>query len=81
MCLAIPGIITHVDGKSARVNFGGIERAVALDILPDAKVGEYILTHAGFALQRIDEKEATELIELFRELEAAAKEMENEPPQ
>ncbi len=70
MCLAVPGKIMSVAGTMAVVDFGGIEHNLALDLLPDAQAGEYILAHAGFALQIMDEKEALELYDLFRELDA-----------
>ena len=78
MCLAIPGFIVEISKNGAVVDFGGINRTVALDLLPDAKVGEYILAHAGFALQKLDTKEAHELIELFQELELRARELSHE---
>ncbi len=69
MCLAVPGLIKQIDHGMAIVDFGGVARQIALDLLPEAKPGEYILAHAGFALQIIDEKEALELFDLFRELD------------
>ncbi|MDJ0975445.1 MAG: HypC/HybG/HupF family hydrogenase formation chaperone [Planctomycetota bacterium] len=63
MCLSVPGEIVEVDrtdaGKpTARVRFGGITKEISLDFVPDAEVGEFVLVHVGFALQRIDEAEA-----------------------
>jgi hydrogenase expression/formation protein HypC len=74
MCLAVPGLIKSRDGSMATVDFGGIEHQIALDLLPDAQPGEYILAHAGFAIQTMEEKEALELYELFRELDDAIEE-------
>ncbi|MDK9700257.1 MAG: HypC/HybG/HupF family hydrogenase formation chaperone [bacterium] len=71
MCLAVPGIIRSITDGLAKVDFGGVEREIALDLLPEAKVGEYILAHAGFALQTLDVEEAEELLALFREIEEA----------
>ncbi len=62
MCLAIPGIVEAIfdkDGlKMSKVNFGGIKRSACLEYTPEAKVGDYVLVHVGFALSVIDEQEA-----------------------
>ena len=73
MCLAVPGIIRSIADGFAQVDFGGVERQIALDLLPDAQVGEYILAHAGFALQKLDVVEAEELLALFKEIEEASR--------
>jgi hydrogenase expression/formation protein HypC len=69
MCLAIPGQIEEVyqqdDMKMARVNFGGIKRAVCLQCV-NAEPGEYVLVHVGFAISVIDEEEAARTLELLR---------------
>ncbi len=66
MCLAVPGCIAEVSIEAglrvARVDFGGVRKDVCLETLPDAAPGEWILVHAGFALQRIDEAAASELL-------------------
>ncbi|OGH56250.1 MAG: hypothetical protein A3G34_06090 [Candidatus Lindowbacteria bacterium RIFCSPLOWO2_12_FULL_62_27] len=54
MCLAIPGRIIERTGTMGRADFGGLVRAVALDLLPDAEVGDVVLIHAGFAIQTVD---------------------------
>jgi hydrogenase expression/formation protein HypC len=63
MCLAVPGKIVSVEGadpdfRSARVDFGGIRKQVSLACTPEAGTGDYVLVHAGFALQVLDEQEA-----------------------
>lgn len=63
MCLAIPGKVQRIiDEKSspimAEVNFDGVIKQVCVDFIPDIKVGEYVMVHVGFALNRVDEKEA-----------------------
>jgi hydrogenase expression/formation protein HypC len=62
MCLAIPGQIIEISGEDltrrARVDFGGIRRDVSLAALPEAKTGDHVLVHAGFALNVVDESEA-----------------------
>lgn len=68
MCLAIPGKIKSLSGTTAKVDFGGVARDVAVDLLPQAKTGDYVVVHAGFAIQLLDEKEAEATLELFREI-------------
>lgn len=67
MCLAVPGKVIRIDGETARVDFGGTERAVHIQLLPALKVGQYVLTHAGFALQTLDREEAEETLALLGE--------------
>jgi len=71
MCLAVPARITRIDGKTAKVDFGGVTREADLTLVPEAGKGDYVLVHAGFAIQRLDEQEAQETISLFRELAGA----------
>ena len=54
--------------RMAKVDFGGVEKDVCLEFVPDLEVGEYTIVHVGFALQRLDEKSAMETLALFREL-------------
>jgi hydrogenase expression/formation protein HypC len=70
MCLAIPGKIIELDKKrqSAIVDYGSGTKRKANVSLVQAKVGDYILVHAGFAIQVLDEKEALETLALFREM-------------
>ena len=68
MCLAIPGkILEIVDGRTAKIDIMGISREAALDLLPTAKVGDYILVHAGFGIETVDEQSAAETLELIAE--------------
>ena len=73
MCLAIPGKVVECferhDLKMARVQFGGVVREACLDYVPDAKVGDYVLVHVGFALSRVDEAEAMRTYALLQELD------------
>lgn len=71
MCLAVPGKITSLKGSSAEVNFNGVSRAVSLDLVPAAKRGDYVLVHAGFAIQVLEPKEAEETLKLFEEIYGA----------
>jgi hydrogenase expression/formation protein HypC len=74
MCLAIPARVTRVDGSKAQVDFGeGVLRDVNVTLV-DAKVGEYVLVHAGYAIQTVDEKEALETLALWKEILAVEKE-------
>jgi len=74
MCLAIPARVTRVNGDKAQVDFGeGVLREVNVTLV-DAKVGDYVLVHAGYAIQIVDEKDALETIALWNEILAAQKE-------
>jgi hydrogenase expression/formation protein HypC len=74
MCLAIPGRITAIEKSVGRVEIGGIVREADLTLLPDAKVGDYVLLHAGFAIQKYDEEEAKETLRLLKEVTDAVSE-------
>jgi len=79
MCLAIPGEIIEITGgdpltRMARVSFGGVVREASLAYVPEAKPGDYVLVHAGFALQTIDEEEARRTLELIAQLGGAEEE-------
>jgi len=68
MCLAVPGRIMELSNRKAKVNFNG--NLVTVDVsLVDAKVGSYVLVHAGYALEVMQDDRAQELLELFGELE------------
>ena len=70
MCLAIPGKIIEIDNKTnhAIVDYGdGTKRKVNISLI-ETKIGDYVLVHAGFAIQILDEKEALETLDLFREM-------------
>jgi len=67
MCLAVPGKIISIDGKMAQVDYGGVSRETNVSMV-EVKVGDYVIIHAGFAIQTIDEDEAKETIKLWQEL-------------
>jgi hydrogenase expression/formation protein HypC len=73
MCLAIPGRIEEIyqkDGlKMARVDFGGVNREVCLDYVPEAEVGEYCIIHVGFAISLLSESEAQETLALLKDID------------
>jgi hydrogenase expression/formation protein HypC len=73
MCLAVPGrIVTMTDEgaetRAGRVEFGGIEREISLALLPEAKVGEYVLVHAGFAITLLDPQDAKATYDLLAQI-------------
>lgn len=73
MCLGIPGKIIQVDDNPmgmtmGKVDFGGIAKEVCLAYVPDAQVGDYVIVHVGFAINKIDEEEAQEVFTLLQEL-------------
>lgn len=74
MCLAVPGKIESIDVadstfRNGRVNFGGIVKSVNLSYVPEAKVGDYVVVHVGFALSIVDEKEAEQVFEYLRQMD------------
>ena len=66
MCLAVPARVLSVEGNQAIVDFGGASRSVNITLV-DVKPGEYVIVHAGFAISVMDEKEAQETLEVWRE--------------
>lgn len=78
MCLAVPGCIRSVSDdagvRMADVEFGGLRKRVCLETLPEAAAGDWILVHAGFALQRLDVRAAEETLRLLGAATAAAAE-------
>lgn len=73
MCLAIPALITEKKSDNlATAEILGVTREVALDLTPQANVGDYVLVHAGFAIEVVDANYAKETIELVKQLEDVA---------
>ena len=72
MCLAIPALIKSIEGKEAEVDIGGIGRRISLWLTPEAKVGDYVLVHTGYAIEVLDQQEAEETLKLFQEIAEAA---------
>jgi hydrogenase expression/formation protein HypC len=68
MCLSIPARIVSIDGSMAEVTAGGAIFKAGLHIIENAKPGDYILLHAGFAIQIISEKEAAETLKILEEM-------------
>ncbi len=67
MCLAIPAKILEITGEVAKVDFGGITREVDLSLV-DAKLDDYVIIHAGFAIEVLDEKDALYTLDLFKQM-------------
>lgn len=67
MCLAIPSRITKIEEEMAVIDVDGVQRRASLLLLDDARVGDYVIVHAGFAIKRIDENDALETLRLLRE--------------
>jgi len=66
MCLAIPGRVLERTGDGlARVDFGGVRREISIAFTPEAEAGDWVLVHVGFALARIDEREAEATLQLL----------------
>ena len=73
MCLAVPGKIISVKGEDAlerigKVNFGGVIKEVSLAYVPEARIGEYVIVHVGFALSVVDENEAARVFEYLEQM-------------
>ena len=74
MCLAIPTLITAIEGQMARIEVGSVEREISIVFTPEAKVGDYALIHSGYAIGILAPEEAEETLRLLREMEEAAEE-------
>ena len=72
MCLAVPVKVLKIEGQNAFVELGGLARQANISLVPDVQAGDYVLLHAGFAIQRLDEEEAEETLRLFAEMAEAA---------
>ena len=84
MCLAIPGRIVSISDddpimRVGRVDFGGIVKEINLAYVPEARVGDYVLAHVGFAISMIDEAEAARVYENLRKIAEIESELESAP--
>jgi len=81
MCLAIPGKVLEIDAAVSplmgKVSFGGIKKEVCLELVPEVKIGNYVIVHVGFAISMMDEEEAQETLKLIEQMN----ELENEEKQ
>lgn len=76
MCLAIPGKVLSLDGQYGEVDFGGVSKRVNLSMV-DVSPGDYVVVHAGFAIQTMDEEEAKETLSLWEEFLAHEERLAN----
>ncbi|MBF0459401.1 MAG: HypC/HybG/HupF family hydrogenase formation chaperone [Nitrospirae bacterium] len=80
MCLAVPVEVIEVSGSSAIIDTGGVRRSISLMLLPESpEIGDFVLIHAGFAIQKMDKGTGSEVRNLFREIEAHALPPEDGP--
>ena len=68
MCVALPCKLVEIDGSRGVAELGGSRVKMRLDLLPDAQVGDYVLVHAGFAIEKLDEEEARKTLDVLDEL-------------
>ena len=71
MCLAVPLRLIEINGNDAIGEAMGLQRAVRVDFIPDPKIGDYVMVHAGFAMQKVEEKDAEETYALMAEMRGA----------
>jgi hydrogenase expression/formation protein HypC len=72
MCLAIPALIKSIENKEAEAEIGGISRRISLRLTPEAKVGDYVIVHTGYAINILDQKEAKETLSLLEQIARVA---------
>ena len=68
MCLAVPVRIISIDGNEAETEISGVQRRVSIALTPEAKIGDYVLLHTGYAIGVVDEAEAEETLKLLEEI-------------
>ena len=78
MCLSIPAKVESIEGDMAQVSVGGAKYNASLQMLDDVSVGDYVLIHTGFAIQKISEEEAQETLRVFEEFDDLNKQMDEE---
>lgn len=83
VCLAIPGRILAIRDEEpfpvASVDYGGVRKDASLAFVPDAKTGEYVLVHVGFAIAKVDEQEALNTLQVLRAMDDAVEQEIGEP--
>ena len=78
MCLSIPAEVKSIKGDFATVSIGGVEYEASLKLVSNVKVGDYILMHTGFAIQKLDPEEARSTLDLFKELDEINRKLDEE---
>ncbi|MHA1863636.1 MAG: HypC/HybG/HupF family hydrogenase formation chaperone [Candidatus Thorarchaeota archaeon] len=76
MCLAVPALVQSIDGDYAQVDFGGASKKVCVTLLPELEVGEYVIIHTGYAIEKMKPEEAKKTLELFEQMAEMAAEMD-----
>ncbi|MFQ5979661.1 MAG: HypC/HybG/HupF family hydrogenase formation chaperone [Candidatus Heimdallarchaeota archaeon] len=77
MCLSVPAKVVEIKGASGKVEFGGgVRRDVDLTLV-DVKIGDYVIVHAGFAIEKLDEQSARDSLEVWAEIEKFASEVDS----
>ncbi|WP_042696936.1 HypC/HybG/HupF family hydrogenase formation chaperone [Thermococcus sp. PK] len=74
MCLAMPAKVVEIKDNVAIVDFGGVRREARIDFVKDVKVGDYVIVHTGFAIEKLDEKAALESLKAWEEVMKAMEE-------
>ena len=70
MCIAIPAEIVSIEGHEGEIDMAGVRRRVSLRLTPEAKIGDYVLIHTGYAINVIDKEAAEETLRLLEEMSA-----------
>ncbi len=85
MCLAVPGKIIEINENNTirmgKIDFGGVIREVCLEAVPEARINDYVIVHAGFALNTLSEQEAIDSLQAFAELDEIERELAQDPTQ
>jgi hydrogenase expression/formation protein HypC len=85
MCLAIPGKVLEIDRAAqpvmGTVSFGGIQKQVCLEWIPEVTVGEYVIVHVGFAISKMNEEEALETLDILRQMGEGLSELDDDDQQ
>lgn len=76
MCLSIPAKILSIEGERAIVSVGGATYNASLQMIDDVEIGDYVLLHTGFAIQKLTDEEASETLQLFEEFEEINKQLD-----
>jgi hydrogenase expression/formation protein HypC len=78
MCLSVPAKVLEINGEMAKVSVGGTEYEASLQIVEDIEIGDYVLLHTGYAIQKLSEEEALETLRLFDEYEELNQRLDEE---
>lgn len=68
MCVAVPAEVLEIEGSEAVLDYGGVRRKANIDFLDDVRVGDYVVVHVGFAIQKLDREEAMESLKLWKHI-------------